>query len=141
MGVNRWFQTRLPGTGTGSGFQNWNWSLNFFLFPELNQNWTPGFHFFEKPQGVWLELLLVCRVCSGMTIFPSNNYLCHNSLWLDKSNSKMTTYVQSNIPRFLMVPQIVFLFLASSFQVSKFLYTYILALFQNILTLSGGESC
>lgn len=40
-----------------------------------------------------------------------------------------------------MVPQIVFLFLASSFQVSKFLYTYILALFQNILTLSGGESC
>ncbi len=42
----------------------------------------------------------------------------------------MTTYVQSNIPRFLMVPQIVFVFLASSFQVSKFLYTYILALFQ-----------
>jgi hypothetical protein len=29
-----------------------------------------------------------------------------------------------------MVPQIVFVFLASSFQVSKFLYTYILALFQ-----------
>jgi hypothetical protein len=54
----------------------------------------------------------------------------------------MITYVQSNIHRFLMVPQIVFKFLASSFQVSKFLYTYILALFQKtFLTLLGGESC